>query len=643
MKGFFRTIAGKTILFILCIVSALTVAVCAFCAITAYEYDFYQKSEEVVFRDFISPMAVSDWRGAVNSPDHEISDGIKIYNTDTGNLIFEVTDQFGNILEKSKNAGAERMSFSYNYEVSWSVYGTDQRFIRSIRSDGYNVQFKTTVPEDGIMYLTISFEKGMPRSDIYSLDYRLFHLGYQFRYLVFAIAAAAILLGMICFIGLMRVSAKRRQDDELHPGVINRVPFDIILAMVVFIGLFIVFGIGENIDRCFYDPVLTVMFISACTAGFAMFLGLCMDAAARIKQGTLFKNTLFFRLLLLFKKVFKWIWGIAVRVPLVWKTAVCLSVLFVIDVVFILFLRRDPDMLLAWLAFSRIAVLGGGVFLALKLRTLQMGARALAQGDLNYRTETDGLFLDLKEHAENLNNISLGLSNAVEQRLKSERMKTELITNVSHDIKTPLTSIINYVGLIASETCDNPKHAEYTEVLCRQSERLKKLIEDLVEASKASTGNLDVSLVPCDASVFITQVAGEYDEKLKTADLTLIVRQPEEPIRILADGRRMWRIFDNLMNNICKYSMPGTRVYLSLEQKEREAVFTFRNTSRDILAVSEEELMERFVRGDSSRNTEGNGLGLSIAKSMAQLQNGSLSLEIDGDLFKIILRFPAVS
>ena len=179
-------------------------------------------------------------------------------------------------------------------------------------------------------------------------------------------------------------------------------------------------------------------------------------------------------------------------------------------------------------------------------------------------------------------------------------------------------------------------------MLLRQSERFKRLIDDLVEASKASTGNLEVSLAPCDSATFVNQAVGEYQDKFKDAELTLVTQVPDEQLTIMADGRRMWRIFDNLMNNIFKYAQKNTRVYLTLEKADDKAVFTFKNTSREQLNISEEELMERFVRGDQSRNTEGNGLGLSIAKSMAELQNGDLKVSIDGDLFKAILTFPLI-
>ena len=329
------------------------------------------------------------------------------------------------------------------------------------------------------------------------------------------------------------------------------------------------------------------------------------------------------------------------NIPVVWKTVLTYLGFSFVEMIAAPAIDDTAERV-ALFAFERMLLLPGVVIIAIALRKLYKSGQALAAGDLSHYTDTKGMFWDLKRHGEDLNNIAKGMAIAVDDRLKSERMKTELITNVSHDIKTPLTSIINYATLIGEEQSDNEKINEYSEVLVRQSERLKRLIEDLVEASKASTGNLEVEPVPCSASVFLDQASGEYSEKLEAADLTLVTRAPEKEMTIMADGRRMWRIFDNLMNNICKYAMPGTRVYLSLEEENGSAVFTFKNTSRDELNISEEELMERFTRGDSSRNTEGNGLGLSIARSMAELQGGTLNLSIDGDLFKAILAFPVI-
>ena len=246
----------------------------------------------------------------------------------------------------------------------------------------------------------------------------------------------------------------------------------------------------------------------------------------------------------------------------------------------------------------------------------------------------------MAQQAENLNGINEAVATAVEEQPKSEKLKTELITNVSHDIKTPLTSIINYIDLLKKEEMPSVTAQEYVNVLSRQSGRLKKLVEDLVEASKASTGNIPVTLAEINLNLLIEQTTGEYSEKAEKSDLSLAVTVPQNDIFVLSDGRMLWRIFDNLLNNACKYSQPGTRVYINLETRDEMVNITFRNVSKTQLNISPDELMERFVRGDSSRNTEGSGLGLNIAQSLTELLGGEMALHIDGDLFKVILTFP---
>ena len=294
------------------------------------------------------------------------------------------------------------------------------------------------------------------------------------------------------------------------------------------------------------------------------------------------------------------------------------------------------------LTFVKAVEVVGLFILLLHMQALHEGSKRVASGDMSKPIDTGKMLWKFKEHGENINQVSDGITLAVNERMKSEHFKTELITNVSHDIKTPLTSIINYVDLIKKEDLQDEKIQEYVEVLDRQSARLKKLIEDLMEASKASTGNLTVELAECDIEVLLAQVIGEFEEKLQKNQLEVVVTKPDLPVKMMVDGRHMWRVLDNLLNNACKYSMPGTRVYISLMQENKNAVITFKNISKTALNIPSEELLERFVRGDSSRNTEGSGLGLSIAQSLTELMQGNMNLEIDGDLFKVTLRFPMI-
>ncbi len=264
----------------------------------------------------------------------------------------------------------------------------------------------------------------------------------------------------------------------------------------------------------------------------------------------------------------------------------------------------------------------------------------LASGETSYKVDTDtfsGLEVQL---AEGINRISDGLETALAEQVKSERLKADLITNVSHDIKTPLTSIINYVDLIRREKIEDPKIQRYLEVLDQKSHRLKTLTEDLVEASKASSGNIKLEMNEIDLVELVQQTNGEFEEKLEACHLELVNSLPNEVILIEADGRRMWRVLENLYNNACKYALEHTRVYVGIEDRGAEVVFSIKNVSAAPLNISPDELTERFVRGDDSRTTEGSGLGLSIAKDLTRLQGGRLELTIDGDLFKAEVIFP---
>ena len=479
-----------------------------------------------------------------------------------------------------------------------------------------------------------------------SSSYPLHMFVYNQRYLLIGLCTASVLLCIISFLFLILSAGHQKGQEGIRKSWLTSIPLDLFTGLTFFI-LMLIFAIGD----AFNSWELFVYILFAFPASVVILTAFLADCAIRIKLGKWWRNSLLFYtwifLLKLGKNISRFGQELFSSLPLLWKAILGMVLLFLLEILFILLCspygEEDAALLLIWLG-EKILFYPLFLYLILVLRKLQSSGRELARGNLAHQTDTTKMFWDFKEHGENLNSIALGMSRAVEERLRSERMKTELITNVSHDIKTPLTSIINYSDLIAAEETGNPDRLkEYASALHRQSRRLKKLLEDLMDASKISTGNVEVLLAPCETDVLLTQAVGEYGERLKEQGLELMIKRPKQPLKILVDSKHIWRVFDNLMNNICKYAQEGTRVYLTLEKKEEKAVFSLKNTSRNALDISAEELMERFVRGDRSRHTEGSGLGLSIARSLTNLQNGEFDLTIDGDLFKVVLTFHQTS
>ena len=640
MKNFARTLAGKTLLFILCTVCAgiLAASVTGAVCFMYGDMEIYTMSEEEFTNKIID-------EGQVRSIGYDIMrDELMDKDPDTSEGSYTITDSKGKLVaQKGQFQETDAGPFTLTYGVLKGKKG-------KVTDIFYHYAEYEEFDQAAEYYtLTVSFpENTMPAKKIGFLV-KLAHAAYTLRYAVYLIGFFSLLGMIISFISLMSVSGRRPRTEDLVPGPLYRVPYDLLLFLIISAAGILIIPLAESLSG-YMAMAYALAFI---LAAFCMGLGLCMSTAVRIKGHTLLKNTLTWRILKLAWRLLGILWRGLVKLhrfnmtllgslPLIWKTLLILGLLSLLELFgLVCSFNSEAEMILVLWFLEKLVLVPAVLYLALILRRLQKGGAALAAGDLSYQTDTRGMFWDFKKHGEDLNSIASGMAIAVEDRMKSERMKTELITNVSHDIKTPLTSIINYASLIG-EAPNGPAVPEYAQVLLRQSEKLKRLIDDLVEASKASTGNLDVLLSPCDASVFLTQAAGEYEEKLQAAHLTLVTKQPEKELRIMADGRRMWRIFDNLMNNICKYAQPGTRVYLSLEEKDGKALISFKNTSREALDISEAELMERFTRGDASRTTEGNGLGLSIAGSMAELQGGNLSLTVDGDLFKAVLTFPLI-
>ena len=475
------------------------------------------------------------------------------------------------------------------------------------------------------------------RDDYYWMDLGM-DLLWAMRFGVYVLAGLSLLLGVLCYVFLLCAAGHRAGRDVLTPGHLTRVPFDLLTAVTGILCAVIAWQADEAAGTV-HNFLIVPLACAALLALSLLFTGWSTSLALRVKLGKWWENTVIFRLLRFLFRAFSALFR---ALPLIWRTgllflAVCFAELLVW---FGLGLQYSTERFLtAW--FLEKLLLGGVVlYLALVLRRLQKGGAALAAGELRNQTDTRGMIGEFRRHGENLNAAAAGMEAAVERQMRSERMKTELITNVSHDIKTPLTSIINYIDLL--KTADDPaQRAEYLAVLDRQSRKLKKLTEDLVEVSKASTGNVEVAVARHSVSELLRQAAGEYSERLEAAGLETVLTLPEWELFAALDGKLMWRVLDNLLSNVCKYAQSGTRFYVDAITQSGAVVMRFKNVSRDPLNVSAEELMERFVRGDSARSGEGSGLGLSIARSLTELQGGKFALTVDGDLFKAELAFPA--
>ena len=456
----------------------------------------------------------------------------------------------------------------------------------------------------------------------------------------------AVLILLLCVFAelflvvyLARTAGRRPGTEEVLPGWQEHIPFDLYLAADFFLGVGLVWLGSETLSIMGWSdlPLTGILLLACLFMGSALLGALWMTFCSRMKLGKWWRNTVIFWVLRLLwrglKAIGRGIRSILRALPLVWRTALGCCV------VSIVLIAAESNHAGGLLLIVLLLLSAAACWVAVQLRRLQRAGRALAAGDLSAQVDTKGMLWDLKRHGEDLNAVGRGMSIAVEEQLKSERLKTELITNVSHDIKTPLTSIVNYVDLLRRPHTPE-QEAEYLEVLARQSGKLKKLTEDLVEMSKASAGSLPCRPVPRRVRELVEQAVGEYADRLAAAGLEPVLALPENSAACMADGALIWRVLDNLLGNACKYAQPGTRLYIDGSLADDHVTLSFKNISREALNISADELMERFVRGDASRSTEGSGLGLNIAKSLMELQGGSLSLSIDGDLFKAQLILP---
>ena len=468
-------------------------------------------------------------------------------------------------------------------------------------------------------------------------------------------ALVCIAVCLVTFLWLCFAVGHGQDVEGISLSWPDRIPLDV-YAVAVFFLFMLGVGLGDSITtglNMHIRPYRVVGLIAVSAVVAAAVLGFILTALVRIKAHKVLDSLLTWRL-------GRWCWRVLGRCGRTLGNAAksmvrALSMHVRLGLGFLGYLGLNAFLAGGFYltSYSRgyfllcLVLFNGGAFwLACQWidqwQRIRVDTDRVLGGDTAVQIDTRKMYPDLRQHAEQLNDLGASINRAVDERLKSEHFKAELITNVSHDLKTPLTSIINYVDLLKKEQIDNPKALEYIEVLDRKSQRLKKLTEDLVEASKASTGNVTVNAAQMDLVEFTQQALAEYEDRMMQQRLTLIAKMADRPVYISADGRHMWRILDNLLNNCVKYALEGTRVYLDVVEWDGKASISVKNISRDALEVDPETLTERFVRGDESRTTEGSGLGLSIARSLTEVQGGTFRLSTDGDLFKVSVYFPVV-
>lgn len=463
----------------------------------------------------------------------------------------------------------------------------------------------------------------------------------EFQYLkkvVLVVTGCMLGLCLILTIMLTVFAGRTKEQKEVVLSWIDRPPLELVLLFWTGVAGCVVAMIVYSASNSYYEASYTWIIISGFVAaiGDAMAMTGYLSLVRRIKSRTFWKNSLCYRIITGVRRVIRNLMTIT-RVSQRW---VFICGIYIVLMLCCCFIHTKVSL---WIVvLSSIT----GIFFvyrdAVSRQRILEGMEKITQGELDHQIDLREVNMFQMEVAQAINQIGTVTQQAVNQSMKDEHLKADLITNVSHDIKTPLTSIINYVDLLKREEIQDEKVQGYLEILDQKSQRLKQLTEDLVEASKLSSGNVELDMQKMDFNEILIQALGEFEEKFDSKNLQVILKRPEGQVAVMGEGRRIWRILENLFQNIYKYAMPGTRVYAELVKDEEKMVFTLKNISEHSLNIAADELTERFIRGDVSRTTEGSGLGLSIARDLTTLQKGSFHISLDGDLFKVILTFDLI-
>ena len=540
--------------------------------------------------------------------------------------------------------GKERIVWS-TWDGDDTKYMTEMYLRLELRQDKVSVDGARL--QDGEEYLVRAHvDSSFPIEDNFRRLAETVTRVYDARFVLIGVTAAAIFLCILLFVFLMCGAGHQNGREGVVPGVLAAIPLDV-LTLVFGFGTVLVGFAGLNVARNL-STVTEMVALSLMGSLLAVWGTMyCMEVAVRLKRGKCFRYSVIYWVLRGCFRACRFLGrgflSLLRDLPLVLTVVAAYLGLCMLELIILIMASRAGEMASVLWLMEKAALFVVVVYVALACRKLLKAGEALAEGQGDYKVDTSRLVWGFKEHGEDLNSLGQGISRAVAERMRSERLKTELITNVSHDLKTPLTSIISYVDLLKRLHIQEEPARGYIDILDSKAQRLKQLTDDLVEASRISSGSIELEKEKLNLTELLNQGIGEFSERLEESSLQVVFEDGDVPAYIYADSRRMWRVVENLFNNICKYAMEGTRVYIQTTKQEGRIEVSIKNISRQQMSVRPEELTERFIRGDSSRSTEGSGLGLSIAKSLVQVHGGSFEILMDGDLFKVLLAFPEYS
>lgn len=563
------------------------------------------------------------------------------FHPENSGYAFSITDKEGNIRLSSTQA----TGYSFEEIQSKSDYKGKSPFY------AYNENGEV---ELCVLHYAIVNEEDMIASDKYSQAFRWIDIANSLKYFVFLVLFVAVLI-VIILLSVITINAGNVDEEtgEIIPGAVEKVPLDVLTLCLIslFTVAWIIISLTSAAD---VDMVLNnfVVMITGVAAVFVVMTYLT-SLSVRVKMGKFYKNTVIYMIYRKFKRKTPRKFRRALSDMSVFKKLIIGIVAFflteaaiLIGIAYLGILKENPEpasniiltFITIW-AITRLVIIPIFAMIAINLHYVKEEGERIAEGIMG-DSVTDKLSISsIRAHGKNLDLIKKEINRAMEQELKSEKLKSELITNVSHDLKTPLTSIKNYVDFLQRDDISEEDRKNYTQTIAKHTEKLSMLLSNLLEASQISSGNIEVNLEKTSLNIMLQQSLEEFSIKFMQSDLLPRINMPEDDVYIMGDGQWLWRIFSNLLNNACKYAAPDTDVEITLEKRDGKATVEFANISNSELNIEGEELFERFVRGDSSRHTEGNGLGLSIAKSLVELQGGTMNISVSGERFAAAITF----